>query len=58
VEKPGVARVYSADGAVFTGPQALWLQGQVRTLERACARGDNRGAQSRLAALRQLLEPR
>lgn len=58
VEKPGVARVYAADGAAFTGVQALWMQGQVRAVENACARGDDPAAQSRLAGLRELLGPR
>ncbi len=58
VEKPGVAHVYAADGAMFSGAQALWMQGQVRAVENACARGDNPGAQSRLAALGNLLERR
>lgn len=58
VEKPAVARVYAADGAAFTGAQALWMRGQVRAVENACASGDNAGAQSRLAGLRELLERR
>jgi hypothetical protein len=58
VEKPGMARVYAADGTAFTGAQALWMQGQVRAVGNACARGDDPGAQSRLAGLRELLERR
>lgn len=58
MEKPGMARVYAADGAAFTGAQALWMQGQVRAIGNACARGDDPGAQSRLAGLRELLERR
>ncbi len=56
VEKPGMARVYATDGAAFTGAQALWMQGQVRAIGHACARGDEAGAESRLAGLRELLE--
>lgn len=58
VEKPGMARVYAADGSAFTGAQALWMQGAVRAVGNACARGDDPGAQSRLAGLRELLERR
>ena len=58
MEKPGMAHVYAADGTTFTGAQALWMQGQVRAVENACASGDNPAAQVRLAGLRGLLDPR
>jgi hypothetical protein len=39
--KSGQARVFAADGSIFTAGQAKWMQGQLRTVERLCARTDN-----------------
>jgi hypothetical protein len=55
-DKPGVMRVYAADGSEFTAGQALWMQGQLRLVDKACARGDQAEATRRLAAVRELLK--
>jgi drug/metabolite transporter superfamily protein YnfA len=55
VDKPGLARVYAADGSEFTAGQALWMKGQMREIERACANGDQAGAAQRLAAIQALV---
>jgi hypothetical protein len=36
-DKGGQARVFAADGSVFTAGQAQWMQGQLRRFERLCA---------------------
>jgi hypothetical protein len=54
-EKPGVLRVFAADGTGFTGGQALWLKGQLRAIEGACAREDAQEAGQRLAAIEEVL---
>jgi hypothetical protein len=38
-EKSGQARVFAYDGSEFTAGQALWMQGQLRKVERLCAQG-------------------
>ena len=48
IDKPGLARVFAADGSEFTAGQALWLKGRLRALHTACARG----SQSEAAAAR------
>ena len=58
VDKPGLARVYSEDGTEFTAGQALWMKGQLRGVEAACAHGDTADAVRRLAAVNQLLRLR
>ena len=55
-DKPGQMRVFAADGSEFTAGQALWMQGQLRDVEEACARGDQDEAQRRLNAVGQLLK--
>ena len=58
VDKPGLARVYAADGTEFTAGQALWMKGQVREVEAACARGDRADAAQRLDAVSALVQER
>jgi hypothetical protein len=38
-EKSGQMRVFAIDGSEFTAGQALWMQGQLRKVERLCANG-------------------
>ena len=57
-EKPGALRVFAPDGAQFTGGQALWLKGQLRAIETACAREDAQEAGRRLAEVSELLGQR
>ena len=55
VDKPGLARVYASDGSEFTAGQALWMKGQMRQIEEACAAGDPTSAVHRLTAIQNLL---
>src|SRR6516165_1943860 len=55
-EKPGVLRVFAADGPEVMGGEALWMKGQVREIGRACARGDIQDASQRLQSLRLLID--
>lgn len=57
-EKPGALRVFAVDGSEFTGGQALWMKGQARDIERACARGDTEGASQRLKPLQAFIDSR
>ena len=54
-EKPGQARVFAYDGTEFTGGQSQWLHGQMRVIDRACARGDQATAARVLADVQQLV---
>ena len=58
VDKPGLARVYAQDGTDFTAGQALWIKGQLREAEAACARGDRAEAESRLDAVKRVVSAR
>ena len=55
VDKPGLARVYAADGSEFTAGQAHWMKGQMQRVDKACARGDLSDAEQRLASVQALL---
>jgi hypothetical protein len=55
IDKPGAARVYTADHSEFTAGQALWMKGQMLEIERACATGDQADATRRLAAIQALV---
>jgi len=57
-DKPGLARVYAYDGTEFSAGQALWLKGQLREVEAACARRDEAAAAQRLEAVQQLIQAR
>jgi len=48
VDEPGLARVYAQDGTELTAGEALWMKGQLRSADTACARGDLTGAGRRL----------
>jgi hypothetical protein len=56
--KPGLARVYAADGSEFTAGQALWLKGQMREIRKACAQGHPADAAGRLKSVQELLAAR
>ena len=55
-EKAGQLRVFAADGSEFTGGQVMWMKGQLRLVERACARGDQADAARLLTEVRDLVE--
>jgi hypothetical protein len=58
-DKGGQARVFAADGSVFTAGQAQWMQGQLRRFERLCAQttdADHAEAARVLAGIEELLE--
>jgi len=57
-DKPGQMRVFGADGSEFTGGQVLWIKGQLRSIERDCARGDEVAAVSSLNGVNDLLSTR
>jgi len=58
VDKPGLARVYAQDGTAFTAGQALWMKGQLREADAACARGDRAEAEYRLDVVKRLVSAR
>ena len=55
-EKAGQLRVFAADGSEFTAGQVMWMKGQLRLVEHACARGDQADAARLLAEVRGLVE--
>jgi hypothetical protein len=58
-DKSGQARVFATDGSEFTAGQALWMQGQLRKVQRLCAHGspaDQAQAARLLAEVRDLLK--
>jgi len=55
-DKPGLARVYAVDGSEYTAGQASWMKGQMRLVNKACARGDQTGATRILSGVQQLLK--
>lgn len=55
-EKAGQLRVFAADGSEFTAGQVMWMKGQLRLVERACARGDQADAARLLTEVRDLVE--
>jgi hypothetical protein len=58
-DKGGQARVFAADGSVFTAGQAQWMQGQLRRFQRLCTQAstaDQAEAARVLAAVEELLK--
>ena len=55
-DKPGQMRVFAADGSEFTAGQVMWMKGQLRRVEHACARGDQADAARLLTEVRALVE--
>ena len=55
-EKPGQMRVFAAEGTEFTAGQVMWMKGQLRRVEHACARGDQANAARLLTEVRDLVE--
>jgi hypothetical protein len=55
-DKRGQARVYASDGSEFTAGQAQWMQGHLRLVDKACARGDQAEATRLLAPVQALLK--
>lgn len=56
MDKTGQARVFASDGSEFTGGQVMWMRGQLRRIDRACARGDSTEAQQALASVQELIK--
>jgi hypothetical protein len=56
IDKPGLARVYGQDGTELTAGEALWMKGQLRGADTACAHGDPAGAGRRLQAVEGLIQ--
>jgi hypothetical protein len=54
-DKPAQARVSAADGSEYTAGEALWMQGQLRTAQQACAQGNESSAASTLYGVTDLL---
>jgi hypothetical protein len=57
-DKAGQARVFAVDGSEFTAGQAQWMKGQLRKVDRLCARsgpGDQEEAARVLAAVQELI---
>lgn len=50
-EKSGQSRVFASDGSEFTAGQALWMQGQLRKIERLCNQGTPESQAQAAAAL-------
>ena len=55
-DKPGQARVFASDGSEFTAGQVMWMKGQLRLAERACARGDRTDATRLLTGVLDLVK--
>jgi hypothetical protein len=57
-DKAGQARVFAADGSIFTTDQAQWMQGQLHEVARLCASheaSDQAEAARLLGAVRELI---
>jgi hypothetical protein len=54
-DKAGQMRVFAVDGSEFTAAEALWMKGQMRSVRRACAQGDETSAASTLRGVTDLL---
>jgi|ERR1019366_9115637 hypothetical protein len=54
-DKAGQMRVFASDGSEFTAGEALWMKGQLRSVLRACAQGDEASAGSTLRGVTDLL---
>jgi hypothetical protein len=55
-DKAGQMRVYAFDGSEFTAGQAYWMKGQLRGIQRACARGDDVTAAATLRGVQEVLD--
>jgi hypothetical protein len=55
-EKGGQARVFAADGSEFTAGQVMWMKGQIKRIEQACARRDQTDAARLLAGVQDLVK--
>jgi len=56
MDKPGQSRVFAVDGSEFTGVQALWLKGQMHTVEMAAMHGDRSQATRELQQIATILQ--
>jgi hypothetical protein len=55
-DKAGQMRTFATDGSEYTSGQALWMKGQMRAVERACAHGDDAAATEALRGVQDLLK--
>jgi hypothetical protein len=54
-DKAGQMRVFASDGSEYTAGEALWMKGQLRSVLRACAQGEEASAASTLRGITDLL---
>jgi hypothetical protein len=54
-DKPGQTRVFASDGSEFSGAEALWMKGQLRSVLQECAQGDEGKADATLRGVNELL---
>jgi hypothetical protein len=54
-DKPGQVRVFASDGSEYTAGEALWMKGQLRSVLKACSKGDETSATSILDGVTELL---
>ena len=54
-DKPGQIRVFASDGSEFSAGQALWMKGQLRSVEQACAQDNEISAATSLTGVTDLL---
>jgi hypothetical protein len=55
-DKAGQARVFASNGAEFTAGQADWMKGQLKLVDKACARGDQTEAARLLVGVQDLIK--
>jgi hypothetical protein len=50
-DKAGQMRTFASDGSEYTAGQASWMKGQLRGIERECAKSDDVAAAAKLQGL-------
>lgn len=54
-DKPGQMRVIASDGSQYTAAETRWMKSQLRSVQQACAQGDEATAVSTLQGVLDLL---
>ena len=54
-DKPGQMRVIASDGSAYTAAETRWMKSQLRSVQQACAQGDEAAAVSALQGVLELL---
>lgn len=54
-DKAGQMRVFASDGSEFPAGQAQWMKGQLKSVARACSKGDEAAAATQLQSVLALL---